>query len=145
MIQVSDPPERLLSRRNRSVALYPSMPHDDERSPAEHGASDENTTDGRKPSTTCERVFVGDLPTFAPVSVEDARARAAREQWRTFVVILEPEVPLKYLAHCRVDSFFIANLHASRVVLDHRATTMGRWRGALLSPGGSVHSRDITL
>lgn len=32
------------------------------------------------------------IPVFEAVDVEDARARAAVEQWRTFTMLLEPQV-----------------------------------------------------
>lgn len=32
------------------------------------------------------------LPMFEPIQVEDAKARAAVEQWRTFTMLLEPQV-----------------------------------------------------
>ncbi len=32
------------------------------------------------------------VPTFRPIDKDDARARAAVEQWRTFTMLLEPQV-----------------------------------------------------
>lgn len=32
------------------------------------------------------------IPLFEPIDTEDARARAAVEQWRTFTMLLEPQV-----------------------------------------------------
>lgn len=32
------------------------------------------------------------IPLFEPIDAEDARARAAVEQWRTFTMLLEPQV-----------------------------------------------------
>lgn len=34
----------------------------------------------------------GQVPIFRPIDTDDARARAAVEQWRTFTMLLEPEV-----------------------------------------------------
>lgn len=36
------------------------------------------------------------LPTFEPILLDDARARASVEEWRTFVILLEPQVLRKF-------------------------------------------------
>lgn len=66
-------------------------------------ASDNSTKTGSKPSSesrsvvdtrssTPEQEAPRDIPMFHPIHAEDARARAAVEQWRTFTMLLEPQV-----------------------------------------------------
>lgn len=41
---------------------------------------------------TADQVPPRRVPVFEPICAEDARARAAVEQWRTVVMLLEPQV-----------------------------------------------------
>lgn len=66
-------------------------------------ASDNSTKTWSKPSSestsvidtrssTPEQEATRGIPMFRPIHAEDARARAAVEQWRTFTMLLEPQV-----------------------------------------------------
>lgn len=43
------------------------------------------------------------VPLFHPIDVDKARARAATEQWRTFTMLLEPQVGAANLGAACVD------------------------------------------
>lgn len=51
----------------------------------------------RSASTTVEQQAQAQrhVPLFQPIDVDKARARAAIEQWRTFTMLLEPQVGAK--------------------------------------------------
>lgn len=49
------------------------------------------TGGSRSTSCTTEQAL-RDIPTFQPIDAEAASARAAVEQWRTFTMLLEPQV-----------------------------------------------------
>lgn len=43
-------------------------------------------------NSTPEQAASRHVPNFQPIDAEDARSRAAAEQWRTFTMLLEPQV-----------------------------------------------------
>lgn len=62
-------------------------------------AASDSTKSGSKPSSeprsassTPEQEASRNVPMFQPIHAEEARARAAVEQWRTFTMLLEPQV-----------------------------------------------------
>lgn len=83
--------------------------------PRDDSPTDDPVDDTRRVTSTLGKHPPRQLPTFEPILLDDARARASVEEWRTFVILLEPQVSRKfsgllhtYILVLLIPSFFLS-------------------------------------